>query len=646
MFVNCFAKSGVLWYKLLMKNLKTHARVAALVYACIYPLFLFLLLELMNPASKDGLFLVPWQNAGTVVYTAAMIFLVSVIAYSLMGSVFFAYAFTTFVLVLAYTANHFKIMVTGGVFVPSDFMLARAAIQVMDTNNIVVERTLLAVMFFVLLFFLPLYFAKLKMKLRQRLVLLPASTLLFAVVFVFGFFANLGHGALGLTNVRAIDRYRDNGFVLGFFSELAGIGNPVFADIPTYEITAAFSRNPSHERVFAGNPLSACEPVNPNVIVIMSESFFNPNVLPNITFSQNPVPNFHRLGKEHLSGRVIVPSLGGGTANTEFEFLAGSPHVFFGNRWYVAFENVGRYFSRNISSALPWLFRENGYRTVGVHTFYGTFFNRDRIYPRLGFDLFVSSEDMPNASYKGRFISDEYFTNRLIEQIVLAEEAGEPLFLFGISMQNHWPFYEGKFDEHHVLSESPYLSHGELGIVNSFLQGIFDADKQLGRLIDFIETRDTPTIVVFFGDHLPILGTHEQGIFEALGFLGRQEEWFWELGDLEAAFSTSYLVWTNFPHEQECFGTVSTFMLGALTAQMSGINLNRYFMYLLGASESIRALSNELFLARGGEMDYGFLNRSNREVLLLESLWEHKMFGRGEFARSLSEVQRNGTKDK
>ena len=625
-----------------MKNLNAYAQVAAFVYACIYPLVLFLLLEMLNPASSDGLFFEPWQNMGSAVYSAAIIFLVSVIAYSLIGSVFFAYAATTFVLVLAYIVNHFKIMVTGGVFVPSDLALASAAFSVMDADTVVIERTFLAVMFFVLLFFLPLYFAKLKTDLRQRLVLLPASTLLFAVVFVFGFFAYLGHGALGLTNVRTIDRYRDNGFLLGFFSELVGIGNPVFANISTWEITAAFSGSCSPGRVLAANPQSTREAsqtvVNPNVIVIMSESFFDPNVLPNISFSQNPVPNFHRMQASHLSGSLIVPTWGGGTANTEFEFLAGSPHVFFGNRWYVPFENVGRYFSGNIKTALPWMFRDAGYRTVGVHTFYGTFFNRDRIYPRLGFDMFISSEDMPNAAYRGRFISDEYFTDRLMEQIVFAEESGEPLFLFGISMQNHWPFYEEKFYELDVYSESPYLSCVELGIMDSFLQGIFDADKQLGSLIDFIESRDTPTNVVFFGDHLPILGTRGYGIFEKLGFLGRQEEWAWSLGDLEAAFSTNYLVWANFDHGRECFGTLSAFMLGALVAEMSGVNLNRYFMYLLGASRSIRVLTNELFMLCGGKMDYGFTNRSNREVQLLESLWNHKMFGRGDFARSLSEI--------
>ena len=621
-----------------------YIRVAGGLYACIFPLVLFLLLETLNPASRDGLFMNPWQNMGSVVYSAFFIFMVAAIGYSVLGSVFLSFAATAFLFLAAYVVNYFKIMLSGGVFVPSDLALANAAFQVMDAETVVIERTLLATIFLVVLLLVPLYFVKFRFDFRKRLALLSVSIIVFLTVFVFGFIANFAHSSLGLVSGRTIDRYRDSGFVLGFFAELVGIGNPVFVETTPYEITLAFTPSQSliPTRAAPFTPESVQTRKNPNVIVIMSESFFDPNVLPNITFSQNPVPNFSRLRLEHMNGKVIVPTWGGGTANTELEFLAGSPHVFFGNRWYVPFENVGRYFSQNITSALPWMFRENGYRTVGIHTFYGSFYNRDRIYPRLGFDMFIASEDMPDAVYKGRFISDAYFTERIMEQIVLAEDDGKPLFLFGISMQNHWPFYEEKYCgfQPDITGESQNLTCGELGIVNSFLQGIFDADKELGRLIGFIESRDTPTIVVFFGDHMPILGTHEQRIFETLGFLNRQEEWAWRLCDLEAAFSTDYLVWTNFEHGRGCFGVVSTFMLGALVAELSGINLNRYFMYMLGASDYLRVLTNELFLRPGGVMDYGFFNRSNREVQLLESLWNYKMFGRGDFFRSLSEIAR------
>ena len=607
---------------LIKKYLRLYNKPALYAYAGIYPLVLFALLERLNPVSSAL-----WQNMGALAASAFIIFLLAVFLYSLTGSVFASYAIVTFFFLFAYIINHFKLVLTGGVFVPSDLWLVGAAFSMINRDVIVIDLSLILWVMLVLVLLVPLYFCKLKISLLKRIFALPASCALITLVLVM---INISDMAAG----RTFDRYRDSGFIVGFYSEMVYRSTYEFLDIAPHEITVTFS---APIEIIPMREESPNPPISPNVIVVMSEAFFDPNVLPNLTFSQNPVPNFHRLSNSHISGSLVVPTFGGGTANTEFEFLGGSPHVFFGTRWYVPFENASRYFYADIPTALPWMFRQNGYRTVGVHTFRGDFFNRNRIYPRVGFDLFLSAEDMPNAVYRGDFISDEYFTDRIIEQIILAEEAGEPLFLFGISMQNHWPYVESRYAWVDITSYSPYLSREEIGIVNTFVQGVFDADAQLGRLIDFVESRKTPTIVVFFGDHLPIMGTHEHRIFERLGFLSVQDAWEWNLQDLQNAYKSHYLVWANFELGQECFGTVSAFLLGVLVAEASGIQLNRYFTYLLGAAAYLRVLTNELFMS-ADEMDYGYLNRQNSDVLMLESLWHHKMFGRSEFSQSLAEL--------
>ena len=602
------------------KNDILFPRAVLCAYAAVYPLILFLSLENLNPVSQ-GL----WQNIGALFVSAVIVLLLALIFYSIIGNVFASYVIVTFIFLFAYGINHFKLQVMGGIFVPSDFRLARAALSMIDREALVIEQTFILRIVLVLMLLAPLCLCKIKIGFKKRVLTLPASLCVFLLI-------HFNFGIFGFMDGRTFDRYRDNGFILGFFSELAHRGTNEFLDVSPQEISQKFAYPIRHE----GTPL----PDTPNVIVIMSESFFDPTVLPNIIFSQNPVPNFHRLAKEHLSGSLVVPTVGGGTSNTEFEFLAGSPHVFFGNRWYVPFENYGRYFYADIPTALPWMFRQSGYRTVGVHTFFGDFFNRDRIYPRLGFDRFLSSEHMPDAVFRGDFISDAYFTDRIIEQVLLAEETGEPLFLFGISMQNHWPYHESRYGDMvlDVTVKSPKLGPEEIGIMNTFLQGVFDADRELGRLIDFVDGRHTPTIVVFFGDHLPLLGISDLRIFEKLGFLSIQNEWEWNLQDTQNMFTSHYLVWTNFEHGRECFGTVSAFLLGALVAEVSGICLNRYFTYLLGSANFLRVLTSELFLAAGGEMESGSRGRDNPKVKALESLWHHKMFGRGDFSQALAEL--------
>jgi len=383
--------------------------------------------------------------------------------------------------------------------------------------------------------------------------------------------------------------YRDTGLVLGFHT--------------------AMMQDAAHRRLMAemvefsesflqyAPVMESRDDVRPNVIVIMSESFADPTTFGDINFSTNPVSNFHRLAQTSISGNVIVPVFGGGTSNTELEFLSGTPMFMMGGGYYIPYASPWRYFSENLYTAMPWLFRDNGYRTVTIHPNYVGFYNRDRVLPRLGFETLIFREDMPNAPIKGRYISDEYFTDRIIEQIIYAEELGEPLFLFGISMQNHWEFFEDKYDDFPTdITATSSLGAAETGIFNTYLQGIFDADRELGRLIEFIDSRDTPTIVVFFGDHLPILGGHDDVIYYDLGFVSTPHSWDWSLQDRANKFSTPYLVWDNMGLAGDDWGDLSVYFLAANVLRHSGIAINRYWQEVLYLSTYFRALTDNHFL--------------------------------------------------
>jgi len=629
--VNKFIK----FYHYCLKN--KYVRGALLSYSVIFPFLLFRSLELINPASSAGLFSGGIPLLRLVLFSAGIVGLLSIVIYSLSGSIAISHGITSFILLVMYIVNYMKIAATGGVFVPSDVFLVNAAIQVADSSVIGISATLIAGILLVILINIPLYFVKFRLKFKWRIIMLPV-TLLFAFVFLTGSIAaNHVFPFLRLEQGTISDRYRVQGMLLGFYSELTVAIRP--AAFETDIDSLIFEST-----IFAPIevPASGADDtrVLPNVIVVMSESFIDPMTVSGITFSQYPVPNFRRLAEESLSGNVLVPVHGGGTISTELEFLTGTPHLFNGSRFYVTAENLDKYFTREMTTALPWLFRQNGYRAVGVHTFYGTFFNRDVIYPLIGFDEFISSEQMPDAVLKGEFISDEYFTDRIIEQIMLAEEDDVPLFLFGISMQNHWEFEAMKYGtlDLDVMSNSPYLSDDILPRVNSFMQGIFDAVKQLGRLIDFVDSRDTPTIVVFFGDHMPILGRHDDRVFENLGFVSASGCYLWTLEDQVNMFQTPYLVWANFDIGQEDWGTMSTFFLGAKVAEASGINLNRYFTYTLRSHEYFRGITNELYISADGAFSRGWAHRYRIHIQALEALWRENNFGNNAFSQSLAEL--------
>jgi len=595
---------------------KKYLYITLRVYAIIFPVIMFIALESINPASSAGLFNDIRAHIFSLLLSVFLLGLMSLAVYSIVGKVVISYGIVALVWLILYIINHFKFMITGGVLVPSDILLAGAATQMAgdDTIRITISFVLRILIF--VASFIPLCFVTFDVKFLKRIIILPVVLLTFLVFFTGNFAMSRVFPAFGLLEGTVSERYRDHGLILGFYSEWVRMRNTETPDIHFSDFFIIQHTPPTN--------------VQPNVIVIMSEAFVDPTLMYNLTFSQNPIPNFQRLSQEHLSGRVVVPVFGGGTAGTEFEFLSGLAHEFFGSRFYMPFENMARYFAREHTTALPWLFRNNGYRTIAVHPYYREFYNRHVIYPLIGFDEFITIEDMPSAPIRGDFISDEYFTNRIIEQIILAQEANEPLFLFGISMQNHWCFSPTKYEglELNVVAESPKLNANQLGYVNSLLQGLFDADKQLGRLVEFVEGLDTPTIIVFFGDHQPILGQHEELIFQSLGFLTHQEEFLWDLEDRVKMFTTPYLVWANYDLNTEPWGDISTFFLGALVAQASGINLNYHYAYILAASEYFRAFTNELYLNPYNNFRAGGWRMAiYPHIMAFRSLWMTNVYG-------------------
>jgi len=123
---------------------------------------------------------------------------------------------------------------------------------------------------------------------------------------------------------------------------------------------------------------------NPNIIIIMNEAFWDMDQLPNITIEPNPYEYFDSLKKESIHGRFEVPVFAGGTVNTEFEILTSlSTHMY---------EEGLMVFNAEIQKpiiSLASILRHQGYKSVGLHPFWGWYYNRNLIYSHLGFDEFI-----------------------------------------------------------------------------------------------------------------------------------------------------------------------------------------------------------------------------------------------------------------
>ncbi len=145
----------------------------------------------------------------------------------------------------------------------------------------------------------------------------------------------------------------------------------------------------------------------PDVIVIMSESLFDPTRLPNVTFSADPMPTMRAI----QSGNIMSPEFGGMTANVEFEALTGFSNAFlpYGSIPY-------QQYIRDPIPSLATFFKGEGYVSRAIHPFQSWFWNRSAVYKAFGFDTFRSEEKLPAMTKRGIFTSDEALTKEIMRQ--------------------------------------------------------------------------------------------------------------------------------------------------------------------------------------------------------------------------------------
>lgn len=319
----------------------------------------------------------------------------------------------------------------------------------------------------------------------------------------------------------------------------------------------------------------------PNVIMIMSESLWDITKLHDITFSKDIAENIHKYQK----GQIAAPIIGGGTANSEFEALTGMS-ISFMSPGIIVYNAYLRTETPSIAS----VFKDNGYSTTAIHPNYGWFYNRDKVYDYFGFEKFydVDSFDL-NTQCKGPYISDYSLVDKVVDTL---NSSDKPAFIFGVSMQNHDPYID-KYSSHDVTVESDKLDSQQKNIVGNFAQGVYDADQSLGKLIEELKKVKKPTIVYFFGDHAPRLGTLNDfyKVYDMLGTDDRSAQN--QKIDKLKYYTTPFVEWSNFKNVDSFSEIVSPSHIAYKILQDTGVKYPNYFNILPKLEESYPVLHQQ-----------------------------------------------------
>ena len=397
-----------------------------------------------------------------------------------------------------------------------DLTLLKDAIKLFDVYFNLPQRILICASGALLVALIAFLFIKAprlpKMNLRKS----AAGALMLATLTIACTNLGMNTQSLTLSLGNLTSAYRDYGFAYCFLVTFVDVG----IDRPDdYSEQAIEEIQEQIDSVSSGIRESYL--IQPNVIFVQLESFFDPKHITALAAKEDPVPTFTRLKNDYPSGLLTMPSIGGGTANSEFEVLTGMTLSHFGAGEYP----YNTVMKDHAVESICYNLDNMGYTSHAIHNHSGSFYGRNLVYPNLGFDTFTPLEYMNNVEFNALgWAKDKVLTSQIMRALQSTEGSD---FVFCITVQSHGHYPTEQIVDDSLINEFDLESASYWGL-DYYLQEIREVDAFVDDLVETLEASGEPTVVVFYGDHLPSLGLSDEDL---------------DNGDI---YQTEYVIWNNY----------------------------------------------------------------------------------------------------
>lgn len=355
----------------------------------------------------------------------------------------------------------------------------------------------------------------------------------------------------------------------------------------------------------------------PNIVYIMDEAFFDPTRLPSYKFSEDPLKFIHANEKKMPTGFILSPEFGGNTANVEFEALTGQSMYFMKDGSIPYQQRITKMLSL---PSIVSILKDRGYQALALHPFDKTFYNRNRVYPILGFDRFTGEKDLnsPERMTPEGYISDKAAFGEMIREL---KDAGDkPTFLHLVTMQNHFPYTKGPNGPNTVTVDGVQPEHKDE--METYVQDTKLTDEALAYLSEQLKTIQRPTIIAFWGDHLPALAA---GIYTQAG---------WD-NNPKLKHETKLLYMANFDIGNTSVGTMSPAFIGPTIFELTGQPMPTYYKLLAKVKSEVPGLSKSVMTSTEGVIAKDQLTAEQQELLNDYKMVQYDMIAGENYSKDL-----------
>lgn len=479
-------------------------------------------------------------------YNAALIFTTTLVVYLFRRRVFIRTILTIFWMGLG-IINGVLLSTRVTPFTGPDLHLITDAFEIADRYLspfffvIVVILFILAVLGLILLFFKgPKYQGKLSYKLNAPLVLV-------------GVLAFAGTTKLALEK-RVLSNYFGN---IAFAYE--DYGYPYCLATTVFNTGIGMPRDYSEKTieniVKSEEALPETGEKRPNILFLQLETFYDPTEVEFLEFSEDPIPNFRKMMEEYSSGYYKVPSVGAGTANTEFESITGMSMRYFGPGEYP-YKGI---LKETTCESAAYVLKNLGYRTHAIHNNEANFYGRRKVFSNLGFDTFTSEEYMAEQddTTPTDWMKDRNLTKYILQAL---EETDDPDYIYTISVQGHGDYPEEPMIENPKIKVSGASTQAENYKWEYFANQMYEMDQFVKNLTDVLSEYDEDVVLVMYGDHLPTMGLKVTDVKN------------------KYLFQTRYVIWDNMGLEEKD-KNLAAYQMAAEVMNQVGIHEGNVFRF-------------------------------------------------------------------
>ncbi|MDY2726142.1 MAG: LTA synthase family protein, partial [Anaerostipes faecalis] len=247
-------------------------------------------------------------------------------------------------------------------------------------------------------------------------------------------------------------------------------------------------------------------------------------------------------------------------------------------------------------------------------------YNRENVYPLLGFSKYLAIDSFKNPQTVRSYISDQEDFNKIISEYENAKKSSnDPFYMFNVTIQNHGGYDKdfANFDQKISITDASSTPSA-----NRYLSLIKKTDDAFKNLVSYFEKVKEPTVIVMFGDHQPKLPDSFYNKVMAKDQSSTIER-------EQKKHQVPFVIWANYDIKEEEIKAISPNYLASKVIQVCGIEKTPYECYLQELYKKYPVVTGSVYMDNKQNL-YGIdsLNDLPEDLKEYQMVQYHHMFAK------------------